>query len=93
MGGAAIILQLTLVVAEWAGNLGACIKLQTVSWNETSQNVAELQEMGRFLGRTFPAVFSAEFVQVGRYGVWVYIEEAASMAFTDKRAIVCNGMV
>ena len=62
-------------VAEWAGNLGACIKLQTVSWNETSQNVAELQEMGRFLRRTFPAVFSAEFVQVGRYGVWVYIEK------------------
>ena len=52
-------------VAEWAGNLGACIKLQTVSWNETSQNLAELQEMGRFLRRTFPAVFSAEFVQVG----------------------------
>ena len=58
-------LQLTMGVAEWAGNLGACIKLQTVSWNETSQNVAELQEMGRFLRRTFPAVFSAEFVQVG----------------------------
>ena len=52
-------------VAEWAGNLGDCIKLQTVSWNETSQNVAELQEMGRFLRRIFPAVFSAEFVQVG----------------------------
>ena len=53
-------------MTEWAGNLGACIKLQTVSWNETSQNLAELQEMGRFLRRTFPAVFSAEFVQVGR---------------------------
>ena len=59
-------------MTEWAGNLGACIKLQTVSWNETSQNVAELQEMGRFLRRTFPAVFSAEFVQVDRYGVWVH---------------------
>ena len=87
------VLQLTLTMTEWAGNLGACIKLQTVSWNETSQNVAELQEMGRFLRRTFPAVFSAEFVQVGRYGVWVDMEKASSMAFTDKRAIVCNGMV
>ena len=59
------VLQLTLTMTEWAGNLGACIKLQTVSWNETSQNVAELQEMGRFLRRTFPVVFSAKFVQVG----------------------------
>ena len=49
---------------EWSEKLGGAIKIQTISWNDTDQNLEQIIDLHKFLYQSFPSVFSSEVVQV-----------------------------
>ena len=60
-------------ILEWTKNLGNSIKIPTVSWNDTSQNIEELENLHTFLRETFPTVFnSPDIVQVDESLFYIY---------------------
>ena len=48
----------------WANKLGDAIKFQTISWNDTDQNLEEIRKFHTFLRQAFPSVFASDMVQV-----------------------------
>ena len=51
-------------LSAWAQTLGDSIKFQSISWNETHQEEAELLRFQDFLKERFAAVFSSPYVEV-----------------------------
>ena len=51
------------VIWERAERLGAAIKIKTISYNQTWQNMDELSKLNTFITNTYPYVHNSEFIE------------------------------